>query len=195
MSKFGEKVKEEEIKELVQQVSPRHNIESRVENVIETDQVSEQVSAQVSEQVTSVSIECIEFIKHYEGFRDTAYKLAGEKYHTIGYGHNGSDVKSGQTITQESAERLLIADLEGYTNLVLKECEYLNLNQGELNALVSFTYNCGIGSLKKLTANGTRTKEEIADHITAYTKSNSEANRKGLLARREAEKEMFLGGV
>jgi len=67
----------------------------------------------------------------------------------------------------------------------------LNLNENQLSALVSFTYNAGYGNLKRLTANGTRTKEEIATHITAYTKSGSEVNRNGLQKRRNAEKEMF----
>jgi GH24 family phage-related lysozyme (muramidase) len=179
---------------------------------------SEQVSVQASEQVitsrsltehrsdiveeiepkiiiaTEISQEGIDFIKSFEGCRLEAYQNKGETHYTIGYGHYGSDVKAGQVITQEVAERLLKADLVGYTELVLKECEYLELKQNELDALVSFTYNAGIGSLKKLTANGTRTKEEIAEHITAYTKSSSEANRKGLTKRRLAEKNLFLGG-
>lgn len=70
----------------------------------------------------------------------------------------------------------------------------MNLNQNQLSALVSFTYNAGYGNLKKLTADGTRSKEEIAEHITAYTKSSSENNRNGLLKRRLEEKEMFLNG-
>ena len=45
--------------------------------------------------------------------------------------------------------------------------------------------------MNRLTANGTRTKEEIADHITAYTKSGSEVNRSGLQKRRNAEKALF----
>ena len=142
---------------------------------------------------TEVSQECIDFIKRKEGLVTTAKHFTGDKYRTIGYGHYGKDVREGQTITQEEAERLLLADLKGYTDAVLKECEHLALNQNELDALVSFTYNCGLGNLKKLTKD--RTKEEIAEHITAYTNSGSEANRKGLQIRREEEKEMFLGGI
>lgn len=142
---------------------------------------------------TEISQECIDFIKKKEGLITTAKHFNGDKYRTIGYGHYGKDVREGQTISEEEAERLLMADLKGYTDAVLKECEHLALNQGELNALVSFTYNCGLGNLKRLTKD--RTKEEIAEHITAYTNSGSEANRKGLQIRREEEKEMFLGGI
>lgn len=142
---------------------------------------------------TDISQEGIDLIKKYEGLRLKAYKLKGEEHFTIGYGHYGSDVKEGQTITEEQAERLLIADLQGTVEHILNNYSYLELNQAELNAITSFTYNCGIGSLNKLTANKTRTKEEIAEHITAYTKSESEVNRNGLQKRRNEEKEMFQG--
>lgn len=141
-----------------------------------------------------ISSNGIYLIKKYEGLKLNSYRLEGETNFTIGYGHNGSDVKEGQTITQEEAERLLMADLQGYVDIVLKKCDYLDLTQNELDALVSFTYNAGQGSLNKLLANGTRSKEEIAEHITAYTKSSSEKNRNGLLKRRLEEKEMFLNG-
>ena len=144
---------------------------------------------------TEISQRGIDFIKQYEGCLTTATRLTGEKYLTIGYGHYGADVKEGQTITEEKADELLKADLTAYTNLVLEHCSYLDLNQAQVDSLTSFTYNCGFGNLKKLTANGTRTEQEIAEHITAYTKSKSEVNRNGLKKRREAEKCMFEEGL
>ena len=71
----------------------------------------------------------------------------------------------------------------------------MDLNQAQVDSLTSFTYNCGFGNLKKLTANGTRNEQEIAEHITAYIKSKSEVNRNGLKKRREAEKLMFEEGI
>ena len=144
---------------------------------------------------TEISQRGIDFIKQYEGFIETAKRLTGEKFYTIGYGHYGADVKEGQTITEEQANELLKADLKGYTDLVLKHCSYLDLNQAQVDSLTSFTYNCGFGNLKKITANGTRNEQEIAEHITAYTKSKSEVNRNGLKKRREAEKFMFEEGL
>ena len=142
---------------------------------------------------TDISQEGIDYIKQKEGFFSVATRLEGEKYLTLGFGHYGSDVKEGQTITKEQAEILLKADVQGTVEHILENYQYLELNQNELDALVSFTYNCGIGSLNRLTANKTRTKEEIAEHITAYTKSESEVNRNGLQKRRNEEKEMFQG--
>ena len=79
----------------------------------------------------------IDFIKQYEGCLTTATRLTGEKYLTIGYGHYGSDVKEGQTITEQKANELLKADLKGYTDLVLEHCSYLDLNQAQVDSLTS----------------------------------------------------------
>ena len=139
-------------------------------------------------EVTTYSENCINLIKKYEGCKLQAYRCPVGNL-TVGYGHTG-DVYEGQTITQEQAENLLKADLEGYTELVLKKCSYLNLNQNELDALVSFTYNCGLGNLNKLLAKGSRSKEEIAEHIEAYNNNGMT----GLVKRRAEEKILFLGG-
>ena len=144
---------------------------------------------------TEISQRGIDFIKQYEGCITIATKLKGESYYTIGYGHTGADVKEGQTVTEEQANEMLKADIKGYTDYVLKHCSYLDLNQAQVDSLVSFTYNTGAGNLQRLTANGTRTEKEIAEHITAYTKSKSEVNRNGLKKRREAEKSMFEEGL
>lgn len=141
----------------------------------------------------NISEEGINLIKRYEGLKTHSYRLQGEKNFTIGYGHSGSDVKKGQVISEEEAERLLMADLQGYVNLVLEKCSYLDLTQGQLDALVSFTYNGGLGMLNQLTANGTRSAEEIAEKIINYTKSSSEVNRKGLAKRRTEEQKLFKG--
>ena len=187
-------VKEKNL-EIAKEIKPQ---EIKNEQVITSRSLEEKRHEQIEPKIilaTEISQDCIDLIKQFEGFKDTAYKLKGEDNYTIGYGHSDKHVYEGQTITKESAERLLQADLKGYADLVLKHCEYLELNQNELDALVSFTYNGGLGMLKQLTADGTRNKEEIAEHITAYTKSSSESNRKGLLKRRNAEKNLFLGGT
>ena len=140
---------------------------------------------------TTYSQNCVELIKHYEGFRDIAYKLEGETNWTIGYGHSGGDVKEGQTISKEAAERLLIADIEGCCKFVLDQG--LGLNQNELDALTSFTYNLNQSNLRKLVKG--RSKEEIAEHIMAYTGSQSESNRKGLEKRRATELKLYKEGI
>lgn len=168
-----------------EQIISSRGMETRTEVAIE--------EPRIENKAVNISEEGINLIKKYEGLKTQSYRLEGEKNFTIGYGHSGSDVKQGQIISEEEAERLLIADLQGYVNLVLEKCAYLDLTQGQLDALVSFTYNGGLGMLNQLTANGTRSAEEISEKILNYTKSSSEANRKGLAKRRTEEQKLFKG--
>ena len=169
------------------QVTSRSLDEPRQEMTVESDKKQS--------KPTEISQEGIDLIKQFEGLRLQAYRLEGEKYWTIGYGTHNSSIYEGQVITGQEAEELLMEEVNKVTKQVLEYCEYLDLTQNELSALVSFTYNTGFGNLQKLTANRTRTKKEIAEHITAYTNSKSEVNRNGLQKRREAEKEMFEKGI
>lgn len=170
-------------------------VKTQENNSVEEKQISittrgMNMQRQPKKVVDNISQAGIDMIKKYEGLFLTAYHLPGESYNTIGYGHYGSDVYWGQTITAEEAENLLRDDLQYYVNKVLSLG--LELSQNELDALVSFSYNCGEGSLYKLTRN--RTKQEIAECMLLYTKSGSESNRAGLLRRRTEERELFLRG-
>lgn len=144
----------------------------------------------------NISKNGVDLIKKYEGCRLTAYKpVAQEKYWTIGWGHYGEDVKQGMTITQAQADEMLLNDLKVYEAHVRRICNYLDLNQNQFDALVSFTYNCGSGNLIKLTKNQTRTTQEIAEHIEAYNKGANNMVLSGLVKRRKEEKELFLREV
>jgi GH24 family phage-related lysozyme (muramidase) len=130
----------------------------------------------------------INLIKQFEGCRLTAYKCPAGVW-TIGYGHTAG-VKQGQKITQQQADTYLAQDLTVYEKHVndLK----LNLNQNQFDALVSFCYNCGAGNLRTLVRN--RTLPQIADALLLYNKGAGVVLA-GLVRRRKAERELFLGGV
>lgn len=137
----------------------------------------------------------LNLIKKFEGCKLNAYKaVSTEKYYTIGWGHYGADVKKGQIITQTQADAMLKNDITEYENAVNVNCSYLNLNQNQFDALVSFTYNCGVGNLKSLIAYGSRNANQIAESILAYNKSSSKVLT-GLTKRRQAEKDLFLTPV
>lgn len=89
-------------------------------------------------------------LKAFEGLRLVAYKpTKAERWWTIGYGHSAGDVRAGMRITEEKAEELLRRDLffvEKFVNGIPKI-----RTQGQFDALVSFTYNVGIGNLKRST--------------------------------------------
>lgn len=131
----------------------------------------------------------IQLIKDFEKCRLTAYKaLPTERYYTIGYGHYGSDVKKGQTITRKKAEALLAKDLQKFEYRVNAYGKY-NWTQNEFDAMVSFAYN--IGNIDGLTKYGQRSKETIAEKMLLYVKSDGQTVR-GLVKRRQAEKLLFL---
>lgn len=133
----------------------------------------------------------INLIKSFEGFRSKAYKsLPSEKYYTIGFGHYGADVKAGMIISIETAEKLLKQDLEKFENAVDKL--NLDLTENEFSALVSFTYNCGEGNLKKLVKG--RSISEIGQALLLYNKAGGKTL-EGLARRRRAEKDLFFSPV
>lgn len=137
-----------------------------------------------------ITVEAVNFIKKFEGCRLTAYKcVATEKYYTIGYGHYGADVTPNMKITQDVADKILEVDLVKYASRVNAYDKIYNWSKNEFIAMLSFCYN--IGSIKQLTANGTRSKEQIAQKITAYCKSGGKVL-KGLRNRREQEKALFI---
>ena len=131
----------------------------------------------------------IDLIKKFEGCHLTAYKCPAGVL-TIGYGHTGG-VKEGQKISQAQAEAYLRADLEKYEKNVQKYAETYHWTQNEFDAMISFAYN--LGSIDKLTANGTRTKTVIAEKILLYNKAGGK-ELAGLTKRRQAERELFLSG-
>ena len=138
----------------------------------------------------------IDLIKSFEGLSLRAVQLQGEQYYTIGYGHYGEDVGPNRVITRDEAEALLRQDLQQFEAWVTRNCKsYAKFepNQNQFDALVSFCYNCGQGSLKQL-VNG-RTASQVAAHMLAYTKSGSPDYTQGLLNRRTKERALFLTPV
>lgn len=140
----------------------------------------------------NISSKGLNLIKKYEGCRLTAYKpVAAEKYWTIGYGHYGPDVHAGMKITQAQADAYLAQDVSKFVADV--NCLGREWNQNQFDALVSFTYNCGKGSLVTLT-NG-RNAEQIAEHILLYNKGAGGVVLPGLVRRRKEERALFVAPV
>lgn len=132
----------------------------------------------------------INLIKKFEGIKLKAYQCSAGVW-TIGYGHT-SGVKSTDVITKEQAESLLNSDLPKYEAKVNKYISRYGWNQNEFDALVSFAFN--VGSIDKLTANGTRSRKVIADKMLAYNGAGGKVI-DGLITRRKAERELFLTKV
>jgi lysozyme len=133
----------------------------------------------------------VEFVMEYEKFSSTAYD--DFKQISIGYGTKASS--KNQTITETEAKKLLEKDLDAArkTVLKLKETAGYDWNENQVDALTSFTYNLGAGNLRKLTENGTRGDEEIADMLPEYKYAGGKV-RDGLIKRRAAELKLFNEG-
>ena len=142
----------------------------------------------------NVSQNCVELIKHFEGFEDTAY-LCPANVWTIGYGRT-RNVKEGDRITEAQAERDLLEELEEFKHQVLHSVK-VELTQNELDALTSWTYNLGVGNLKsstllkKLNAGN---KSEVPAEMVRWNKANGKVLA-GLTKRREAEAELWAKEV
>ena len=91
----------------------------------------------------------IKLIKSHEGCRLRPYKDVAGKW-TIGYGHL---IKRGErfgTITRKEATQLLKLDVVFAERAVSKYVK-VRLKQNQFNALVSWTFNLGSGSLRAST--------------------------------------------
>ena len=140
----------------------------------------------------NISQNGINLIKNFEGCRLEAYKCSAGVW-TIGYGHTGSDVYKGLTITQEKAESLLKSDLIVHCNNVSKLVK-VKLNQNQFDALVSFEYNIGYGNFSSSTLLNLLNKGDYAGAANQFERWVYAGGKvlAGLQKRRKAEKELFL---
>lgn len=146
----------------------------------------------------NLSAEGINLIKQFEGVRNRPYRCSAKLW-TVGVGHLIGDGKSlpdswNKTFTAEEINALLIRDLNRfergirmYIKVPLRQCEY--------NALCSFAFNLGLGTLQRSTLRqkiNRGDKESAAKEILKYCRAGGKII-KGLQRRREAEYQMFLG--
>ena len=101
-----------------------------------------------------VSKQGLEVIKKHEGFRSKPY-LCPAKIPTIGYGNtfypDGTKVTmQDKPLSKDMADLLLALVVKDFEHCVNKSVTS-NVNQNQFDALVSFAYNLGCGSLKKST--------------------------------------------
>jgi GH24 family phage-related lysozyme (muramidase) len=146
----------------------------------------------------------VDFIKGWEGFRDTKYNDA-VGHCTIGYGtllHTGNcDGRASEQpyeggISEEKATQLLAqraADFEQTINSSVS----VALNQNQFDALVSFVYNIGSGGFQKSTLLRLLNQGEYASvptEMKKWVKARQNGNvieLPGLVKRRNAEADLF----
>jgi len=138
----------------------------------------------------------IELIKSFEGCVLTGYPDVGG-VPTVGYGSTGPDVYIGMKITQAEAERRLAKELEHFENGVSNLVK-VAINQNEFDALVSFSFNVGLGSFQRSTLlrtlNDRADKNLVASEFLRWNKVDGKPV-EGLTRRRKAEQALFLTKV
>lgn len=133
----------------------------------------------------------IPLIKEFEGCKLKAYKCPADVW-TIGYGHTDG-VKEGDEITQQEADRLLASDVELFTTGV-QRLVHSDINRNQLGALVSFSFNLGLGNLRHSTLLRMVNAGDFLGAANEFARWNKAGGKilSGLVRRREAERQLFL---
>ncbi len=154
-----------------------------------------------------VSKQCIEMIKHHEGVRTRPYRCPALLW-TVGVGHvidpNHIKVKFedrknialpdewNRVLSMAEVDRILAEDLANFERGVLRLCP-TGLTQGRFDALVSFSFNVGLGNLQRSTIRMKHNRgdfEEAAEAFMQWTKAGGK-ELPGLVKRRKDEKALY----
>ena len=139
----------------------------------------------------------IRLIKHYEGVRNRPYRCPAGLY-TVGVGHLIGDGKSlpdtwNRTFSEAEIDGLLKRDLRRFELGVHKMLPNMPLRQSEFDALVSFSFNLGLGCFQRSTIRQALLrgdKETAMESLLKYCRAGGKIL-KGLQNRRQDEKALF----
>ena len=155
-----------------------------------------------------VSPKAIEMVKHHEGVRFKPYRCPARLY-TVGVGHvmypeqgklkiedrDGFPLRpeDNRVWTKDEVDAILKADLARFEKGVATYCT-VPLTQGMFDALVSFSFNVGLGTLQRSTLRSKLNRGDkagAAEELLKYCMAGGKIL-KGLQNRRIDERAMFL---
>jgi GH24 family phage-related lysozyme (muramidase) len=159
-----------------------------------------------------VSAAAIKTIKHHEGVKTRPYQCPALIW-SVGVGHvidpshiavkyeerRNLPIPDGwdRSLAMDEVDAILAQDLAKFERGVARLCPAALGNQGIFDALVSFSFNVGLGNLQR---SGLRMKtnrgdfDEAADEFLKWTKAAGKVL-PGLVKRRKDERAMYLSGV
>ncbi len=156
-----------------------------------------------------ISKKALDMIKHHEGVRVKPYRCPARLW-TIGVGHvieanhakvpfeerNNLAIPEGwnRVFTMGEVDAILTKDLERFERGVLKYCPNAGSRQSWLDALVSFSFNLGLGTLQRSTLRQKHNRGDYAgaaDELLKYCKAGGKVLR-GLENRRKDERALYL---
>jgi lysozyme len=155
-----------------------------------------------------ISARGIQLIKHWEGVRYRPY-ICSARLHTVGVGHVLYPVQGRLPLDQRDAYPLELHDNRTFskdevngilsTDLIRFEVGVarlfpLVLTQGQNDALVSFSFNLGLGGVQRSTLRQKILRgetQEAADEFLKFTRGGGKIL-PGLVKRRNDERALFL---
>ncbi len=154
-----------------------------------------------------ISHKCLEMIKHHEGVRVKPYRCPALLW-TVGVGHviDQSHIKVpfndrknlpipdgwDRVLSMAEVDDILAKDLATFERGVLRLCP-TGLTQGRFDALVSFSFNVGLGNLQRSTIRMKHNRgefKEAAEAFMAWTKAGGK-ELPGLVKRRKDEVSLY----
>ena len=136
-------------------------------------------------------------LAHHEGVRVKPYKCPAGLW-TIGVGHLIGDGKSlppewNRTFTLKEVYDLLATDVQKFERGVERLLPNVKLSQNEFDALVSFSFNLGLGTFQRSTIRQALLRGDKVAAIESLLKYNKAGGKilKGLDTRRKDEAALF----
>ena len=158
-----------------------------------------------------VSPDLIKLVKCHEGVRTRPYRCPALLW-TVGVGHvidpSHAAVKYEErrtlpipegwdrTLTMGEVDAILAQDLGRFERGVARLCPSAVNHQGQFDALVSFSFNVGLGNLQRSTLRMKHNRgdfEEAAQEFMKWSKAGGKVL-KGLVNRRRDEQRLYLRG-
>ena len=134
----------------------------------------------------------LNLIKHYEGYRTKPYRCSAGLW-TVGYGHLINDGRVlppdyNRVFLKDEINELLIADIKRFERGVIMYCP-VQLTQNQFDALISFSFNLGLGTLQRSAVRQKINRGDIAGAGKVLLKYNKAGGKvlRGLDLRRKDE--------
>ena len=141
-----------------------------------------------------ISCDGVRFIADYEDYFAMPYRGLDSQNQTIGYGHVITSGENFESLSIYEAKALLKKDLNNFVYLVNSMVIGLSLSQNQFDALVSFSYNCGVTALNNSTLlkdiKTSAPMDKIKEDFLMWIYCNEE-KALGLYRRRYDEFEMY----
>ena len=144
-----------------------------------------------------VSDKCVNMIKHHEGFVRKPYQDPIGLW-TVGVGHLIGDGKKlpkewNKEFTDEEVDNILCEDLERF-EIGIQRLTKVPLTQSQFDALVSFSFNVGLGNFQSSTLRSKLNRGDYEGASNEFPKWRKAGGKilKGLVRRRADERNLFL---